>query len=281
MAEDFVVARNPDPDSTLPFLVRLPLGHLGVVLKARETWPRTSKVYCHRAEEWPGDPEVVERVPVRSCVRRGGAIDLVLDRGRENRSQFVFTRIRGGREAISGSPRAPPSRLGLTCHCRRRGRQGSPTSTSRSTRTNATRGSSASSRRARRSGDCRSATTPSNTTDGSSPRSSARACPTSWPPSPAGGCGSRSPSSPRCPVRLSSWRSGTQTSSSSNACGRQSWPRVSPSARSGGPPSRSSSARREPSPRSGRSASSGRRSSPHATTTRVRCWRRVSLRPAR
>ncbi|MBA3310008.1 MAG: Lsr2 family protein [Nocardioidaceae bacterium] len=100
MAEDFVVARNPDPDSTLPFLVRLPLGHLGVVLKARETWPRTSKVYCHRAEEWPGDPEVVERVPVRSCVRRGGAIDLVLDRGRENRSQFVFTRIRGGREAI-------------------------------------------------------------------------------------------------------------------------------------------------------------------------------------
>ncbi|NTV04335.1 hypothetical protein HGA89_05415 [bacterium] len=32
--------------------------------------------------------------------RRGAAIDLVLDRGRENRSQFVITRIRGGREAI-------------------------------------------------------------------------------------------------------------------------------------------------------------------------------------
>ena len=38
-------------------------------------------------------------MPVRSCVRRGAAIDLVLDRGRENRSQFVFTRARG-REVI-------------------------------------------------------------------------------------------------------------------------------------------------------------------------------------
>jgi len=37
----------------------------------------------------------VERVPVRSCVRRGASIDLVLDRGRENRSQFVFTTARG------------------------------------------------------------------------------------------------------------------------------------------------------------------------------------------
>ncbi|HSK27802.1 MAG TPA: ERCC4 domain-containing protein [Jiangellales bacterium] len=100
MPEDFVVARNPDPDSTLPYLVRLPLGPEGIVLKARDTWPRTAKIYCHRAAEWPPDPQVVERVAVRSCVRRGAAIDLVLDRGRENRSQFVLTRIRGGREAI-------------------------------------------------------------------------------------------------------------------------------------------------------------------------------------
>ena len=39
--------------------------------------------------------EVIERVPVRSCVRRGAAIDLVLDRGRENRSQIVVTNARG------------------------------------------------------------------------------------------------------------------------------------------------------------------------------------------
>lgn len=99
MAVEFVIARNPDGSSSLPFLIRLPLGPNGVALKVRETWPRTSKVYCHRADEWPDDLEVIERVPVRSCVRRGAAVDLVLDRAREHRSQFVFTRARG-REMI-------------------------------------------------------------------------------------------------------------------------------------------------------------------------------------
>ena len=60
--DDFVIARNPDDDSTLPYVLRIPLGADGIVLKARETWPRTSKVYCHRVEEWPADAEVVERV---------------------------------------------------------------------------------------------------------------------------------------------------------------------------------------------------------------------------
>jgi hypothetical protein len=80
--------------------VRITWGERGIVLKVRDTWPRTAKVYCHRIEAWPQDPEIVKRVPVRACERRGAAIDLVLDRGRENRSQFVITRIRGGREAI-------------------------------------------------------------------------------------------------------------------------------------------------------------------------------------
>lgn len=97
--EEFVVARNPDGASTLPYLVRLPLGDHGVVLKVKDTWPRTAKVYCHPSDDWPDEPDVVERVEVRSCRRRGAAIDLVLDRGRENRSQFVFTRARG-REVI-------------------------------------------------------------------------------------------------------------------------------------------------------------------------------------
>lgn len=95
---DFLVARNPEADSALPYLIRLPLGD-GIVLKTRETWPRTSKVYCHRTGGWPDQPEILERVPVRSCVRRGAAIDLVLDRGRENRSQLVVTMARG-REMI-------------------------------------------------------------------------------------------------------------------------------------------------------------------------------------
>jgi hypothetical protein len=93
--EDFVIARNPEPGSTLPYLLRIPLADNPIVLKAKDTWPRTSKIYCHRAEQWPEDPDVVERVPVRSCVRRGAAIDLVLDRGRENRSQLVVTNARG------------------------------------------------------------------------------------------------------------------------------------------------------------------------------------------
>lgn len=97
---EFVVARNPDVDSSLPYLIRLPLGPQGVVLKARDRWPRTAKVFCHPATAWPDDAEILERVPVRVCVRRGAAIDLVIDRGRENRSQIVFTKIRGGREAI-------------------------------------------------------------------------------------------------------------------------------------------------------------------------------------
>lgn len=99
MVDDLVVARNPDPDSTLPYLIRVPLGAAGIVVKARETWPGATKVYCHRAESWPAAAEIIERHPVRSCSRRGPAIDLVLDRARQNRSQLVITRARG-REVI-------------------------------------------------------------------------------------------------------------------------------------------------------------------------------------
>jgi hypothetical protein len=71
------------------------------VLRARDTWPRTAKVYCHRAaDSWSEELETVQEVDVKTCARRGIAIDLVLDRGKENRSQFVFTRLKGGREAI-------------------------------------------------------------------------------------------------------------------------------------------------------------------------------------
>lgn len=105
MAGELLVARNPDPDSTLPYLIRVPLGPDGLVLKTRETWPRTSKVYCHRADGWPADAEVLERTPVRSCTRRGPAIDLVLDRAREHRSQLVVTRARGREMIFWQSPR--------------------------------------------------------------------------------------------------------------------------------------------------------------------------------
>lgn len=100
MSRVFVVARNPDPDSSLPYLLQLPVGDEPLLLKAREPWPRTSAVYCHRLDAWPHDPEILEEVAVRSCQRRGVAIDLVLDRGQNNRSQFVFTTLAGGRDAI-------------------------------------------------------------------------------------------------------------------------------------------------------------------------------------
>ncbi|HPF82139.1 ERCC4 domain-containing protein [Nostocoides australiense] len=99
MPEPLLIARNPDPDSSLPFIVRIPLG-AGIVLRTRETWPRTAKVYCHRHDAaWPDDPDIVETIELRSISRRGPAIDIEADRTREARSQFVLTRARG-REMI-------------------------------------------------------------------------------------------------------------------------------------------------------------------------------------
>ncbi|GLZ48767.1 hypothetical protein Acsp06_49520 [Actinomycetospora sp. NBRC 106375] len=105
MAE-LVIARNPDPGSSLGYLLWLPLGD-GLVFRTSDTWPRTKALYCHPAdpEEWPADPDVVERTPLRSCARRGAAIDVVLDRTRENRSQIVYTRGRGRDMVFWQSPR--------------------------------------------------------------------------------------------------------------------------------------------------------------------------------
>ncbi|HYB38255.1 MAG TPA: hypothetical protein VEF72_22685, partial [Mycobacterium sp.] len=57
------------------------------------------------ADEWPAQPDIVERAPIRSCIRRGAAIDLILDRGRESRSQLVFTTARGRDAVFWQSPR--------------------------------------------------------------------------------------------------------------------------------------------------------------------------------
>ena len=103
---ELLIARNPDPESSLPYLLRVPIGD-GLVFRARDVWPRTSAVYLHPvwADEWPAEPEIVERVGVRYCARRGAAIDLILDRGRENRSQIVYTTARGREMVFWQSPR--------------------------------------------------------------------------------------------------------------------------------------------------------------------------------
>ena len=64
-------------------------------------------MYCHPVDvaEWPAEPDVVERVALRACTRRGAAIDVIADRGREQRSQIVFTRARGREMVFWQSPR--------------------------------------------------------------------------------------------------------------------------------------------------------------------------------
>ena len=110
----FLVARNPDEGSALPYLLRVPIdGDLW--LKARETWPRSSRVYCHPSEAPDISAlEIVEAVPVVSCVRRGPAIDLILARGVNKRSQFITTRVKGRSATFWQTSRATSnSRPGL------------------------------------------------------------------------------------------------------------------------------------------------------------------------
>lgn len=70
VTDQFVVARNPDPDSSLPYLLRLPIDG-GLFFKTRESWPRANRSYCHPVDEWPEGAEIVEEVKVSLCRRRG------------------------------------------------------------------------------------------------------------------------------------------------------------------------------------------------------------------
>ncbi len=119
VAATFVIARNPEPASRLGYLLRLPLPEGDIVLKSADTWPRTAKLDCHRAH-WPETPEIIEAVPVRACRRRGVAVDLVLERSRENRAQFVFTTARGRDVIFWQSPKTTAqSRPGVRVPTRR------------------------------------------------------------------------------------------------------------------------------------------------------------------
>jgi hypothetical protein len=94
---ELLIAVNPDSDSRLPYLLRVPQPGADLLFRTSGTWPRVKALYCHPIglHEWPEDPDVVERVPLRSCQRRGASIDVIADRSRENRSQLVFTVARG------------------------------------------------------------------------------------------------------------------------------------------------------------------------------------------
>lgn len=104
---ELVIAVNPDEDSRLPMLLRVPLADGDLVFRTAGTWPREKALFAYPVglEEWPDDPVIVERVALRSCVRRGAAIDVIAARSRLNRSQLVFTRARGRDVVFWQSPR--------------------------------------------------------------------------------------------------------------------------------------------------------------------------------
>jgi hypothetical protein len=103
---ELLIALNPVAESSLPYLLRVPLGE-GLVLRTAGTWPRTKALYCYPVppDQWPADPQIVERVPLVTCTRRGAAIDIVARRSREKRSQLVFTTARGRQAVFWQSPR--------------------------------------------------------------------------------------------------------------------------------------------------------------------------------
>jgi len=103
---EFIVARNREAGSALPFLLHLPLADGGLWLKAKESWPRSSRVFCYPAKTPDENVEILERVPVVACRRNGLAIDLVLDRGLHRRSQFISVVNRGRRQIFWQTPKA-------------------------------------------------------------------------------------------------------------------------------------------------------------------------------
>ena len=102
--DDFLVARNPEVDSSLPYLVRIPLGREGGAQGPRDLATHEQGLLPPRRGVAHGRGDRRTR-PTRVCTSRGAAIDLVLDRGRENRSQFVLARAKGRQVIFWQTPR--------------------------------------------------------------------------------------------------------------------------------------------------------------------------------
>ena len=73
MAVELLIAINPDEDSRLPYLLRVPLAGGDLLFRTSGTWPRTKALYCYPVplDEWPDEAVIVERV---GCGRVGGAV---------------------------------------------------------------------------------------------------------------------------------------------------------------------------------------------------------------
>ncbi|MGA5275461.1 hypothetical protein ACPCKL_16995 [Streptomyces cellulosae] len=73
---ELVIARNPEVGSSLPYLLRLPVGGQVLLFKVKDTWPRTASVYCHPVDlgQWPEESVsffdvATDRVTVREAQR--------------------------------------------------------------------------------------------------------------------------------------------------------------------------------------------------------------------
>src|SRR5438045_1613124 len=66
--DEMLIAANPDPESRLPYLLRLPING-GMVFRTSDTWPRAKALYCYPVtiQDWPAEPDIIERIPIRSC----------------------------------------------------------------------------------------------------------------------------------------------------------------------------------------------------------------------
>ncbi len=135
---ELLIADNPDPDSKLLYLLRLPLGG-GMVFRTSGTWPRTKALFCYPValKEWPAEPHIVERVPLRSCIRRGAAIDRS-STGRGRTAPSLCSPPRAVASRCSGSRRGPANRPGPTCAPRPPAPRALPSWRSSSTRTSNT-----------------------------------------------------------------------------------------------------------------------------------------------
>lgn len=91
---ELLVATNPDLDSRLGYLLRLPLDG-GMVFRTSGTWPRTTALYCYpvSVDEWPEEPEIVERVALRV--------------GAENRDTVTDQGVQAQRTDLTGTVPQP------------------------------------------------------------------------------------------------------------------------------------------------------------------------------
>ncbi|WP_327047620.1 Lsr2 family protein [Microbispora sp. NBC_01189] len=94
---DFVIVRNPDPGSRLPYLIRLPVGAADVVLRAGGTWPREKAIYCYPADEseWPACTKQARPGVSTPTARASGvaALPIVVDTGERYGYRFARQQV--------------------------------------------------------------------------------------------------------------------------------------------------------------------------------------------